>query len=265
MLRDSLRGSARTIGERLIQGAAVISASLAASKHKPSDDSVAFVQLAYGLVSDHYFLLFIGFMSLWLVGSILRWWGHDQKSLDQLQQIMDAMQCGIFPKGNHLARNRVTLFRWQRFLPRIRHHGQYVLPWSGWLVPIVRSGHTSQTSDAVFMARQATDKAEGIAGRSWATRSNVLVTNLPQPTLADTEGIQAYAEGSFIPESFLRARLLERKAISRSFLAIPVESRGRISGVIVIDSVEPFAVTNRTPGKFDFIVPLVGTLMERVK
>jgi hypothetical protein len=136
----------------------------------------------------------------------------------------------LFPDStsDQIHAHRVTLFRhktWHRCARR--------WPWSGWLVPVERSGHTTRKTDIAFLAPDDADKVEGVAGMTWSRRSVVYVKDLPDLSHnpSDSE-IEEYAERTWVSEQLVR----KRKPHARAFLGIPVEVNNRLWGVIVVDS-----------------------------
>lgn len=73
--------------------------------------------------------------------------------------------------------NRVTLYKHVAF-----RWAPCCWPWSNWVVPVARTGHTTQTWRVPRFRAPAgdPDNAEGVAGQSFATNSIVCVTNLPE-------------------------------------------------------------------------------------
>lgn len=126
------------------------------------------------------------------------------------------------------AYDRVTLFRRKAW-----HFSLRSLPWGGWLVPVVRSGHTSQKMNAVFRAPDQPSKVQGIGGYCWANQKQVEVNGLPKLTSASSpEDFSAYAAASHMPVEWVHENLPQ----ARSYFAFPVKVRGRPWGAVVIDS-----------------------------
>jgi hypothetical protein len=81
-------------------------------------------------------------------------------------------------RGVPLHYNRVTLFKHVRF--------RWALckwPWSGWLIPMERSGHTTQRSRTAFLVPDNADLVQGIAGQTWAQNRVVMVNELPDGSI----------------------------------------------------------------------------------
>ena len=134
------------------------------------------------------------------------------------------------------------------------------LPWSGWLVPVARSGHTTKRCNAVFLAPDDADRAEGVAGQVWATNSQILVEELPAlDSSSSDEVIADYATRTFVPEEWVRARLT--KPLPRSLCGVPIEVDGRIWGVLVLDSRVPKAIK---PKKVSDLVDFVGIVLRHL-
>jgi hypothetical protein len=151
--------------------------------------------------------------------------------------------------------HRITLFKRVAWRWRVRPTrgswwrpwGTGHWPWSGWLVPISRSGHTTQRSEAVFLAPDDADKCEGIAGQVWARDQTIILENLPDLNIGcpTDQNITDYATRAWLPESWVRRRLNEGKPFARSLCGIPVEVNGRLWGVLVLDSRNPDGINRR--------------------
>jgi hypothetical protein len=122
---------------------------------------------------------------------------------DAIHSYLDSFRDYAFPDqpGDMLHEHRVTLFkhvRWRWCLKK--------WPWSGWLVPVERSGHTTRRTSAVFRAPDEANDAEGVAGVTWASKSAVPVPELPdlsgQPSVAE---ISEYAKKTFVSTEWVEA------------------------------------------------------------
>jgi hypothetical protein len=127
-----------------------------------------------------------------------------------------------------LHHHRITLFKHCKF-----YFCNRKWPWSGWLIPVIRSGHTTQKSNSYFMAPDQADKVEGVVGQTWSRNVPVYVPRLPDLSIQPTEEkIIKYAKSTWVsPES-----VNKRKFPQRSYYGIPVEVNGKLWGVIIIDS-----------------------------
>lgn len=98
---------------------------------------------------------------------------HLQK---QLKALLEGLQRELFKaemnNGEAPHDHRVTLFRkgWA-WLFR-------AWPWSGWLIPVERSGHMHRKKGSVFRLSDNSKKVEGVAGQAWA-RGTVIIQDLP--------------------------------------------------------------------------------------
>jgi hypothetical protein len=177
---------------------------------------------------------------------------------ETVRAILDQLQLHAFKqsRGGLQQHNRVTLFkhvgwRWARCR----------WPWSGWLVPVERSGYTTRKTDTAFRAPDDGEKAEGIAGRAWAENGTVSKSNLPDVTeTSPDQDLQRYADETFITVDVLRARLKSKKQVALSLTAFPVEAKNKPWGVIVFDS------RNRQPFSDDAIehFRLVGACLGKL-
>lgn len=166
-------------------------------------------------------------------------WAATKELLDRIRKIafaeIEACNCELHqPDPEHY--HRVTLFRAVGF----RHLP--VVPWfrREWLVPYERSGHTTRHSRAFFRIPDDADKAEGIAGQTWATRRVVMVDNLPEMNSdASFQKVEKYARKTFVSSARVRKWISDDKQLARSFCGVPVEVDGKLWGVLVYDSRQP--------------------------
>jgi hypothetical protein len=156
--------------------------------------------------------------------------------------------------GEHY--HRVTLFKHVPWLWCCRRW-----PWNGWLVAVERSGHTSQSGISYFRAPDNADQAEGIAGTTWARNKVVTISNLPDlrasPTDADFE---VYSTATFVGVE----RLRESLPGSRAFCGIPIEVKGRLWGVLVLDSRSPDGIQQDGKLMYTPVSKLLGKVLEKL-
>jgi hypothetical protein len=165
-------------------------------------------------------------------------WGHDA-----VKEMLEILREKGFPGSvDPVHYHRVTLFRYKKWRLCWR-----MWPWSGWLVPVVRSGHTTLNHRTCFLAPDDADKTEGVAGHCWSTKSVVLVpsedSKVQLPCINDDAAkphdpyplADTYAKATFVCTDWV----LNKKPHSRSFLGIPVVVKGEPWGVVIIDSRGP--------------------------
>jgi hypothetical protein len=166
--------------------------------------------------------------SLWV-------WEHLAIVLDKLQEVIHA--------GNQIDavhHHRVTLFRYRKFWLCFR----LCSPWSGWLVSVARSGHTTLNHRVVFRAPDDADAAEGIAGLAWSRNHPFTVDNLPLlNTGSDNAEIANYAVRTNVSEREVKRRIVRPGPLARSYYAQQLRVKDKVWGVLVFDSISP-AVPN---------------------
>lgn len=166
--------------------------------------------------------------------------------------------------------HRVTLFAYRKFAfwgtrpwTRRRH------PWSGWLVPVARSGHATQKVRARFLAPDRASDAEGIAGKAWRHRSMATVTGLPELSSASApDDIKTYCERTLISEKWATTRLVDGETLPRALRAAPVEVSNHLWGVVVLDSIDPNAFDADPTGTIfstRVFFSTIGRLLEKEK
>lgn len=133
--------------------------------------------------------------------------------------------------------HRVTLFK------RVPWRWAFVRwPWTGWMVPVARSGHTTHSWRIPrFRApRNYPDKAEGVAGQTWARNKTVPVPGLPEINQESSDkDKETYCQRAFVSPRWLEKRLKRKdpQAMPRSLLGIPMEVvAGDPWGALVVDS-----------------------------
>ena len=157
----------------------------------------------------------------------------DPSFRDVLHAMLDAIRKQTFngaasaasPYQHH---HRVTLFRYKQWKFAFRRW-----PWSGWLVPVMRSGHTTQRCTSYFRAPDKPEKAEGIAGAAWNMEKGCAVSGLPDISGAVNDAdIARYASLTKMSVRWTKAH----RPSARSFYALNVLDKGKHWGVLVVDS-----------------------------
>lgn len=154
--------------------------------------------------------------------------------------------------------HRVTLFRYTRWRWCFQRW-----PWGGWLVPIARSGHTTQRVKSVFRVPDEADKAEGIAGMTWTMQNTVVIDELPDLNCRATssQDFAQYADRTKISHETAKSK----RPHSRSFMGLPVSVAGQNWGVIVIDSRSPqFTVGKRVLTTYAAVAKPLQRFLERL-
>lgn len=152
--------------------------------------------------------------------------------------------------GDPVHHHRVTLFKRMRWEACLRPCTYWAWGWKrwpldGWLIPVARSGHTTQRTDVIFMAPDDAENAEGVAGQTWACDQVLVINDLPDVSNDPTnENITDYAKRSFLSEDWVRKRMGKRQ-LSRSLCGIPLEVRGERWGVLILDSVRENAIKDK--------------------
>lgn len=158
---------------------------------------------------------------------------------DIMYALVDDLRGQVFPEtkyGDDEAHHRVTLFRCRCHRSKWDLVGMFktlVKAEPSLLVPVVRSGHTGQTTDCIFKVSDIEEECRGIAGRAWFKDRVVSVENLPD--LHDSPPAQVfedYANATF--DSADRVR--HRRPHMRSIVAMPISRAGAPWGVLVFDS-----------------------------
>ncbi len=181
-------------------------------------------------------------------------WAAIHRQLDIFQEYAFSEQM-----GDLLHDHRVTLFKHVRWKWCFRKW-----PWSGWLVPVERSGHTTRRTNVIFRAPDDANRAEGVAGIAWASRSAVPVTELPDLSGNPSAGdVLQYANRTFVAVEWIEEYVKKGRPLARSFIGIPVEVIGKRWGVLVLDSKRDMRSTQTTLKLYTLIARFLATLLER--
>lgn len=115
-------------------------------------------------------------------------------------------------------------------------------PWSGWLVPVARTGHTTVSRRIPRFRASSTnpDSAEGVAGVTFAQKAEIHVNDMPR--ISSKSAIKARAK--YAKKGFVSIRWVDRhlNCNVRCLHGIPIEVKGTIWGSIVVDSRQPNAI-----------------------
>ena len=169
-------------------------------------------------------------------------------ALEGIDVILDELRDSLFSKEDGLeAAHKVTLFQHKKCrltIARDKDGGGKIVgwPWSGWLVPVARSGNMNQRSKVRFLAPGNSMLAQGVAGQAWASgKKKAYVDDLPTltPGASDDEieeYAREYAEKCSLPPSWVK----KHRTDARSILGIGIPDQGgNVWGVLVFDSERP--------------------------
>lgn len=216
-------------------GIAVLSTSIAAD---PSRLEATSAQLARAAAwADDW--AWLGILVCWCVTgacSVVRRSLGRPKDHAVIGELLNRFRNGVFgDESGDYAHHRVTLFKHYRFRPLGFDFRDRGWPWSGWLIPVARSGHTAQKTNVRFLAPDNTDRARGIAGRAWAA-GTAAATDLPDvQSSSSTHDVQKYAERTSVTERWVK----KKSPGARSLMGFIVEAGGTPWGVLVVDSRNP--------------------------
>jgi len=202
-------------------------------------------------------------------------WVGEPTFWQDLQSVIDDFQRDIFeglPREAIQDDHRVTLYKHLRWClwPGNRWcflwpWGRGLFPWSGWLVPVVRSG-TTREARTVFLAKSAQD-SEGVVGHVFFSQSGTRqIKNLPD---VDTNCCKLkvcdYARDTHVQPKWIRDRLERGRPLARSFLAIRIEVEdNRRWGVLMIDSRQAtLPAPQNTLQQFKATARILKTLLRR--
>lgn len=173
---------------------------------------------------------------------------------EMAEYVLDEFRLVAFPKsGNEPVHyHRVTLFQAVHW---------YWKWWHRYLIPVARSGHTTQRSNSVFRIPDDADRVEGVAGQTWALDTVLSVYDLPDLQGNPTEEqFNEYARRTFVTVEYLKQT---DRTLPRSLCGVPVDVGGKRWGVIVVDSRSEKQLTQNVRGVYSFVGRMLGKLLER--
>lgn len=195
---------------------------------------------------------------------------------EKIQYLIDGMRDRLWEdlESARMDEHRVTLFQRKSFVLFLRKpgasifwpYGRGCFPWSGWLVPVLRSGHTAQVSRSIFLAPSGdtSHKVEGVVGKAWASKTTIIVDSLKE--IRQNSAIKTkktYADKTFCDVDLVDRYLTQNRMPPRSIGAIPIEAHGKIWGALVLDSQEPDGVSKEKTNQFKLTTNLIGQLLEK--
>lgn len=196
---------------------------------------------------------------------------------EKLKFILDEYQGKAFTKDPDDAtdHHRVTLFQHKKNCLFVRHwsSNSILKPWgtkspfSDYLIPVLRSGHLSQKSSAVFYTSDSSDDCESVAAKAWTSNQMVVKEDLPaiNSGTPKSRDIITYAKATYSTREMVEKYIKACRPMPRSIAAIPIMVSGTIWGVIVLDSRLPNGVTADSVLNYDLTVALVGQLLEKAR
>lgn len=268
-------------GERILYVASFATPMIASTIEfagKVDEKAYPFMHKAFGVAKDYslffyalmVILLFIGYRMTRKGNTVC--WEALQVQLDELHSIVFAE---YQDQANDV--NRVTLFQYKKWCYRrykwnlkkiYQSIGDGKGPGTGWLIPVLRSGHISRNTNTVFHAPDESRMAEGIAGKCYVSNCIVHVEKLPAVREKSSEqNKKRYASKSHTPLALVKQYTEQGKSLPRSIMSIPVTtSSGDFWGVVVFDSQNESGINKEdTQEVFRAVTNTVGVLLEELK
>ncbi|WP_369977468.1 hypothetical protein [Xanthomonas bundabergensis] len=175
----------------------------------------------------------------------------------ELQRVIDDIRSDVYgtQPGSYHHHHRVTLYQYRR-------RWCYWIPWSFWLMPFVRSAHTSKSNVRCFRVHPNNPGClNGVAGKAWESEGAIHVEQLPSLTaLSSPEDFIRYAEDTNIDVDALK----KKSSSSRSYWAVRVLVKGEPWGVLVLDSVSETLSKKKADGAFKQYARVFSLLLPRV-
>lgn len=196
---------------------------------------------------------------------------------EKIKFILDEYQGKAFQQNpdDSSDHHRITLFKFKKNCFFVKHWSSSspLKPWgtkkifSSFLVPVLRSGHLSQKSSAVFYISDDSDNCEGIAAKAWSNRRAVVTDSLPylKPGDPKSRDVATYSKITNCDKAMIMKYMDSGRPMPRSIAAIPIIVFGDMWGVIVLDSRHPNGVSSDSVLNFELTVALVGQLLEKAR
>jgi hypothetical protein len=237
-LRSNLYPRLKLVPTLLASVSAITTASLKADpKTTTAQLGPAIGTALYIYQSNSWLILLFSACAIILLNIVLRWIGEPWR-WNAIQVVLDRLRDNVYKQefpSDPYHYHRVTLFKHVPVSVGLR-----IWPWSGWLVPMARSGHTNQNVLSVFKAPDDGDNAQGVAGLAWTTKQIVYISELPEINDASSDHLlEEYAKATNVSVSFLRRRILKSRSNPRSLIAIPIEVNNQVKWIVVLDSRNP--------------------------
>lgn len=229
----------------------------------------------FSLVKEHSLFGYAAMLFLFWLGIFLSRKGN-KVCWEALQVQIDELQKIAFSNHQHDSNDshRVTLFKYKKWC--WSRHTWNLCAWfrssikgqtpnSGWLVPVLRSGHLSKNTKTVFHVPDTGRNAEGAGGQCWASDFVVHVENLPTLNASSNdENRNKYGHRTNLSRTLVDEYIDNGKDLSRSLMAIPViTGSGNRWGVVVLDSQNKTGIDKvETEKAFRTIINTLGVLLE---
>lgn len=215
-------------------GTALIGSSLKADPSKIETVSVFLSELVLSLQQSAWWAVPILTLSLPILQGVKTWVG-DPTVWETIHKLLEEMRTKAFPDVTADHHHRVTLFQHKRWCWKSLFEKDTL---GGWLVPVERSGNTTQNPTVFFYApKDNPDAAQGVVGLVWASQGALSMQRLPELT-GDSKEVHfsLYAEKTRCSEQHLRDKVARGKVLARSFWGTVVRRKGVVWGVVLIDS-----------------------------
>lgn len=173
--------------------------------------------------------------------------------------------------------HRITLYQYQSLLlwpygkrdwtnkPWYNPWGRKLRPWTGWLVPKVRSGHTTQSLRSVFIANKNRAISEGVCGQAWLNKVAVKPTTIRSINQSSAaRRIDQYCKDCWGDPDMVKKRLKDGFKPPLAIAAIPIKVHGEIWGILCLDSVSPDAISESYNNDLSMIVRSFERLLENM-
>lgn len=270
-------------------GIAVLSGVQIIKETKFGSDESKLVELlimpSFGWINRNSWYFF-GFSILCIIASyVARKFATDPDTQKIVHELLNEARGHLFktevlledPQDHH---HRLTLFQHRKFFlsrktltfRKYNGHGSRLKPNSGWLVPVMRSGHITQKVKSIFAA---TDEGfcEGITGLTWNCSKGPNGGIIHRPSLSpvsfnsDNAAIAKYASETLISADYVRSRIaIEGRIMPVCLCGVPILVNNRPWGVLVIDSTQVNSIYEPDGAHFKYygqLQSILGKILER--
>lgn len=261
MRRNSLRVVAYYVSAAVQVASVVLTAGVAAAfRAEPKNWNEPAIAKGLQWVQENGWWLLLAGVAMAVIAKGVAAWTGPPWAWNSINKFLNVLRDQVFDAAPEDAMHdhRATLFKFRRNVLWIWPWrcwwcpwGRLRVPWSGWLVPVARSGHTTQRTNVVYLAPDDAKNVEGIAGEAWSRNEVVLAVDLPALSArANKAEIAEYAKKTFVSEAWVRHRIKSGKPCPRSLCGIPVEVDTiwgtKTWGTIVLDSCHPQGIKHES-------------------
>jgi len=213
----------------------------------PSNQQASDINQLLLLIKNHCFSFIAFFFISSSIAGVLKQWVGNPNLLKAMEGMLDEYSSYMFD-GKYAYdldryKHKVTLFQYQKWirpdkwLMTMWKRWELLWPWTGWVQPIARSGHTNKNTNVYFIAHDNENYSEGVAGITFS--KGALIDKLGLSDINTDRRLKLkYAQESFTPNWMVDNRIQKNLSLPLALLGVPIfSSTSEKWGVMVVDSI----------------------------